>query len=165
MSKKWTAEYKQEYMKQWRIKNIEKCTIYNREWKKNNPDKVNKNTGNWNVSNPEKYIISAIKSRAKKQGISFDIDVTDINIPPKCPILNIPIVREYKGAKNSGPRSMSPSLDRLDNTKGYVKGNVHIISNKANTMKSSATPEELINFALWVFATHGKDIYEIRKVS
>jgi len=37
----------------------------------------------------------------------------------------------------------SPSLDRIDPTKGYVKGNVWIISHKANTFKSYATHEEL----------------------
>jgi hypothetical protein len=41
----------------------------------------------------------------------------------------------------------SPSLDRIDNNKGYIKGNVEVISWKANIMKSNASPEELVEFA------------------
>lgn len=37
----------------------------------------------------------------------------------------------------------SPSLDRIDSSKGYVKGNVRVISARANMLKNNATVEEL----------------------
>ena len=119
----------------------------------------------YRATNPEKIIHQHAKERAKKKGLEFNIEEFDINIPIICPILGIPIYKIGSEGKPSGPCANSASLDRIDNTKGYVKGNVKIISHKANTMKHNATPEELIKFALWVFATYGKDIYEIRKNS
>jgi hypothetical protein len=44
----------------------------------------------------------------------------------------------------------SPTLDRIDNAKGYVKGNVCVISKKANTMKNNATPEEVRKLSEYV---------------
>jgi DNA-directed RNA polymerase subunit RPC12/RpoP len=91
------------------------------------------------------------KMRAKKRGQPFDIEKSDILIPDICPIMNVPIY-EHKG--RSGAYKYSPSLDRIDNDKGYVKGNVWVISQVANQMKGNATPEELIHFAKWVLSTY-----------
>lgn len=77
----------------------------------------------------------AAKARAEKSGIPFDIVVTDIHIPERCPVLGI----EF----DSGGRETSPSLDKIVPENGYVLGNIRIISNRANRLKSDATPEEL----------------------
>lgn len=55
-------------------------------------------------------------------------------IPSHCPVLGIPL--KYKGGDNS------PSLDRIDSNKGYVVGNVEVISYRANVLKNSSTQEE-----------------------
>lgn len=84
----------------------------------------------------------AAKNRARRRGIEFNIEESDIVIPDICPLLEIPI--EY-GTRANYDRS--PSLDRIDNNKGYIKGNVWVISQKANAMKNSATFEELKTFS------------------
>lgn len=78
------------------------------------------------------------KGRAKKYGIPFNISVEDIFIPNLCPVLGI---RLFKGDKvlHDG----SPTLDRIVPEKGYVKGNVVVISHKANRIKNNGTLEEL----------------------
>jgi len=154
MAKKMTLY---ERAKKWRLDNPEKYKEYHKTYRKKNAAKYKAYISKWQLNNNEKYIITAIKYRAKKLGIEFNIDFTDIKIPATCPILGIPIFKKFKGEGNlnKGPRATSPSLDRIDNTKGYVKGNVHIISNKANVMKNSATPEELLQFAYWILLTYG----------
>lgn len=59
-------------------------------------------------------------------------------IPSHCPILGIPL---FKG--KSGGEANSPSLDRIEPELGYVPGNIVVISNRANRLKSDATIDEL----------------------
>lgn len=78
------------------------------------------------------------KRRAAEQGVCFSITVDDIQIPKECPVLKIPI---YSGDGVSIDNS--PTLDRIVPEVGYVPGNVIVISNRANTIKSNATWHEL----------------------
>lgn len=88
------------------------------------------------------------KARAKAKGIEFSLPSSScIVIPEYCPILHIRL-EPVRG--QSGGRASSPSLDRIDCTKGYTLDNIQVISNLANTMKSCATTEQLILFAQWV---------------
>lgn len=92
------------------------------------------------------------KARCKKNGLEFEITYEDITIPDICPILEIPLKCHHG---SSGGKSDSPSLDRINNSKGYVKGNVRVISLLANVMKSSADDEQLVKFAQWALQEHG----------
>lgn len=93
---------------------------------------------------PSKRLIWAARKRAKAKGLEFNIEESDIIVPTHCPYLGIELI-------NSRPRGDSrrdiASLDRIDPTKGYIKGNIEVISWLANTMKNNATPELLVNFA------------------
>ena len=72
---------------------------------------------------------NSAKSRATEKGREFNIKLSDIVIPDLCPVLGVPMDR--------------PSLDRIDSSKGYAKGNVRVISHRANMLKNNATIEEL----------------------
>lgn len=85
------------------------------------------------------------KERALKYNLPFEIKIEDIKIPDTCPILNIPL---YSG--NGKVHGNSPSLDRIIPNLGYIPSNIWVISYKANTMKSNASKEELIEFSIWV---------------
>lgn len=102
-------------------------------------------------TSPESRMLARARSRANENNMDFDIGIDDIIIPETCPILGIPL-EVHRGT--SGGKPASPSLDRVDNSKGYVKGNVIVLSHLANMMKSSASVENLLKFAEWVFGTY-----------
>ena len=81
-----------------------------------------------------------VKKRAKMRGIEFTLVPQEIpEIPKVCPVLGIII----KANTVSAPIDSSPSLDRINPKLGYIKGNVRIICNRANRIKSDATLQEL----------------------
>lgn len=86
-----------------------------------------------------KRMLSGAKQRAKDKGLMFDIHYEDIAIPNLCPILKIPLIPSIDGTHSDN----SPSLDRKIPYLGYTKGNVKVISMKANRIKSDATSAEL----------------------
>lgn len=104
-------------------------------------------TTRWRNSNREWFIYNAAKNRALKKNLEFTITKEDIVIPEYCPILKKKLI--YAGSSHSN-KDYSPSLDRIDPSKGYTPENIWVISNKANTMKSNASIEELKTFANWV---------------
>jgi hypothetical protein len=80
---------------------------------------------------------SSAKIRADKAGLPFDITVKDVVVPEFCPVFGIRLKRA-EGTR----RGESPSLDRFDMAKGYVKGNIRVISWRANRLKSDMTLED-----------------------
>lgn len=87
---------------------------------------------------PEYAMYLSAGRRARERGMEFNIEISDIAIPEKCPVLGIALRRGLKVHADD-----SPSLDRVDSTKGYTKGNICVISHRANTIKRDATSDEL----------------------
>lgn len=98
---------------------------------------------------PEWRMHQRAKQRCRQSGREFDIEVSDISIPDVCPVLGITL---NANSGRSGAYKNSPSLDRIDNNKGYVRGNIQVISQLANAMKGGASNEELHRFAHWVLS-------------
>lgn len=84
----------------------------------------------------EKFI--QLRSKARRCGLEFAIEIEDLVLPTHCPIFGMPLVRAGGSQTNA-----SPSVDRIDNSKGYVKGNVVVVSLKANSIKRDTTLAEL----------------------
>lgn len=92
----------------------------------------------------EKKVIKLLdlaKQRAKSKGVEFSITADDLYDPVFCPLQPHLVLDYNKRGKGTAPNS--PSIDRIDPSKGYVPGNVWIISAQANRMKSDATLHQL----------------------
>jgi len=87
-------------------------------------------------------MVSRARQRATKLGLQFEVTVENIVIPELCPILEVPLVLGTKG-----DYQFSPSIDRLDSSKGYTLDNIRVISSLANTMKNCATKDQLLTFS------------------
>jgi hypothetical protein len=86
------------------------------------------------------------RRRARKDGVPFEITQEDIIIPKVCPVLGIALsISERRMTDNS------PSLDRFKPELGYVKGNVNVISTRANRIKNDATYNEIRKLFYWMY--------------
>jgi hypothetical protein len=97
------------------------------------------------IANPAKQLWSNASQRAKKFGTPFDISPDDIVIPTHCPVFGKKFVL---GQGKHYP--WAPSLDRIIPKLGYVKGNIAVISHRANVLKGNASVEELEMLANWL---------------
>lgn len=138
-------------IQKWRAdpKNTKHRRKYRNEWSKANPDKVRRSrqkiqprlTARKNEdrrTNVLKYLVYQAKRRAKAKGLPFDITPADLVMPTHCPIFGI----RFEVGRGRQVDA-SATLDRIVPSKGYVKGNVQVISAKANRMKNDASLEEL----------------------
>jgi hypothetical protein len=147
-----------EYQRLRRLSDPERECLRERAWRAANKDKVREynkrsragkfdqayNTA-WQAKNrakfPIKYALRNCKNRAKLLGVAFNLTAEDIVVPEFCPVLGIKL--EWGHSKNNGFfASNTPSLDRRDPKKGYVKGNVFVMSNRANILKRDGTLAE-----------------------
>lgn len=88
-------------------------------------------------------LYNSAQQRAHKKGIEFSLSVEDIEVPSRCPILGIELSKIWGAVDmNNNSRGAQPSLDRIDPRKGYVPGNVIVISYRANMIKGDGLPEE-----------------------
>jgi hypothetical protein len=137
---------------------IEKAIEAN-ERSKISPNKLKRNSKKYRdkqkKEKPKLYsaqqMYSSASKRAKALKLPFNIDSNYIEsiCPKNCPVLGMAI--KYGGGDKE---KNSASLDKIIPNKGYVKGNVQVISQLANTMKNEASPTELLKFAKWINNTY-----------
>ena len=145
------------YLREWRAKNPDKVAAYRpkdhkahyaknrtkilaqqKAYRGSNPKAQAAASKNWRARNPTVWLLGNARRRAKSLGLDFSLERSDLTLVDVCPITGLTL--SYTNAKLS---DNSATVDRVDTTKGYVPGNVRIISNRANWRKSDFTLEEI----------------------
>lgn len=122
----------------YRKRHPERVRAKSKRWRANNRAKVNETRRAWRSKNLVRCLLNEARSRARARGVEFTITLGDI--PPmgtRCPLLGHPFP-----PPDQRRTPFSPSLDRIDPTKGYVPGNVWIVGYRANLIKNDGTAEE-----------------------
>lgn len=98
-------------------------------------------------SHPAFALWNAAKARTSSRGKGHEFSLTVEQVAKMleettvCPVLGITLETAPKEKKRYW--DCSPSIDRIDSSKGYTPENVWIVSARANRIKSDATLEEL----------------------
>lgn len=106
-----------------------------------------KHWGQWyKLDRKRRWLRTCINRKlTKAQGREMMYEQLKESLPDTCPIFGLPL--EYGEGTN---RNNWATLDRIDPTKGYVPGNIAVLSHQANRLKNNATPDELRKIADWI---------------
>ncbi len=149
-AREYHANNPERYRKYWRKYRLAHRAEINRraceDYKKWSPEKYGKKLHQnrklrhtLQRDNPALYLWKNTKQRAAEHGREFSISVADIKIPRLCRYLKLPLFFTI------GKRTDNmPTIDRIDSSLGYIKGNIEVISYKANTLKRDATLEDMV---------------------
>lgn len=84
-------------------------------------------------------LLKSSRYRAKRGGLRHTLTLADINVPTHCPVLGLRLRPSTSG--RAAPNS--PSLDRINPRRGYVPGNVIVVSWRCNELKKNASLSEM----------------------
>ena len=139
------------------------CTaIYNRsanakkaraDWYQRNKDERQQYSRDWKRNNPARTLLHNARKRSRTDGVICTITEADIVIPEYCPVFPWIALTHGHTTERGQPLPTAASLDKIDPSRGYIPGNVQVISFLANAMKQNATVKELKSFADWIYAT------------
>lgn len=101
--------------------------------------------------NPHMYLYHTTKSRAKRRGLTFDIDaafVKKLLEPMTCSVTGMKLCHKDHHDPKDIRKYNIPSIDRIDNTKGYTKDNIRVVSWWYNRSRSEMDDGDNIKLIL-----------------
>lgn len=145
-----------EMQREWYRRNRDRALATAKASRKANPDRDRLATLKRREADPKlawaKNAINGAKRRARLKGVPLDIDADYLAkiAPDECPVLGLTLVYPVYKAGDGRHVAASPTVDRFVPEAGYVRGNIYVISHRANGLKSDATTAELRAVIRWM---------------
>ncbi len=122
----------------------------NVRWRGENPNTNLEKGRRWRAKNRAAVLFKSCRDNAKRRGRSLDFTLTleeveQMLAPMTCSATGLPLVWEHDGSSARNP--WAPSLDRLDNSIGYVPGNVRVVCWAFNCMRADFPDEVVLTLA------------------
>ncbi len=101
------------------------------------------------------------RSRANRRGVDHDLDrawILQRILSGKCEVTGLPF--DFRSREETGTRAIppfSPSIDRIDSTKGYTADNCRMVVWIYNMAKSEYSDADVLRLALAIVATNEKE--------
>lgn len=152
------VEFTYERVKKPKIYCSQKCAVaYHYKYVRDKGE-MNKKVAKYYKKYPEKRFMSATKSSAKKRNLIFNLDEDWFSKrlkSGKCEITGLPMQSKPYQKDARGVRSFySPSVDRIDNSQGYLKSNCRMVCWGFNLAKSTFTDRDLNALSLSVILSN-----------
>lgn len=142
------AEHKRAYNKAWREANPERFRAAVKRWVDKHPGCMAGYTKSYRERHYSRTVIKRLRESAVKKGVPMELTEADVDrllsTTVVCPVFGTPFT--VGGVRHDD----SPSFDCFIPALGYVLGNVHVISWRANRLKNNATLEDVERLLAWM---------------
>lgn len=129
-----------------------KCYDHDYNTTRRDKDKERRRSATNRENDFENYVLARTKAKAKKECRKFNLDlawITSELAKGKCSVTNMPFVRPaYQPGKKGIKGAWSPSIDRIDNSKGYTKANCRIVVWMYNLAKNNYRDIDMVKMSV-----------------
>lgn len=154
-SKAWHAEHRDEQLAKQRAyyaANRDRLRAKMKEWREQNPEQAHKNNrasyAAQRASFPWKESLRGCERRARAKGLEFTLspEWAKATWTGLCTCSGLEFATERKEKK--GPGMFSPSIDRIDPSKGYTPDNCRFVLSAVNSLKHAGSDSDMVKVAM-----------------
>lgn len=129
-----------------------------RSWKQRNPEKAAAASKRWEQKYPARKMLTQCRGNAKQRGLECNLTlqmIEEMLQPMTCSATGLPLSFERIDGQRHSRSPWYPSIDRLDNSVGYVPGNVRVVCSIYNFMRSNHADHDVLAVARALVVRHG----------